>query len=89
MESDEVLKMIWEFKKRGKSVNNIHIYCGNITDGVIKQSMKKMSSDNVTAIFISFQNFENKMKDEDFEYKINPECKYIGDEFDLNKKIIL
>ena len=84
MESDYVLKMIWGFKKKENSVNNIHIYSGNITDAVIKQSMKKMSADNVTAIFIAFKNFEEKMKDKDFEYNNSPECKFIEDEIDLS-----
>ena len=85
MESGEVLKMIWEFKKKDNFVNNIHIYSGNITDAVIKQSMKKMSADNVTAILIAFKNFEEKMKDKDFEYKNSPDCKFIEDEIDLSE----
>lgn len=86
MESDDILKMIWKFKKKENSINNIHIYSGNITDAVIKQSMKKMSGDNVTAIFIVFKNFEEKMKDKDFEYKNNPICKFIEDEIDLSEE---
>ena len=85
MENGEILKMIWDFKKKEKSINNIHTYSGNITDAVIKQSMKKMSSDNVTAIFIAFKNFEEKMKDKEFEYSNNPQCKFIEDELDLNE----
>jgi hypothetical protein len=85
MESGEVLKMIWDFKKKEKSINNIHTYSGNITDAVIKQSLKKMSADNVTAIFIAFKNFEEKMKDKEFEYSNNPHCKFIEDELDLNE----
>ena len=30
--------------------------------------MQKQSIDNVSVIFIAFQNFENKMKDPNFEY---------------------
>ena len=86
MESDDILKMIWKFKKKENSINNIHIYSGNITDAVIKQSMKKMSGDNVTSIFIVFKNFEEKMKDKDFEYKNNPICKFIEDEIDLSEE---
>ena len=47
--------------------------------------MKKMSGDNVTAIFIVFKNFEEKTKDKDFEYKNSPECKFIDDEIDLSE----
>ena len=86
MESGEILRMIWEFKKKENYVSNIHIYSGNITDAVIKQSMKKMSADNVTAIFIAFKNFEEKMKNKDFEYKNCPECKFIEDEIDLSEE---
>lgn len=86
MGSEEILKMIWEFKRKNNKINDMHVYCGNITDAVIKQSMKKMSGDNVTAIFIAFKNFEEKMKEKDFEYKDNPECKFIGDEIDLSEE---
>jgi len=85
MENDEIMKMIWQFKNKGKIINNIHLYSGNIADAVIKQSMKKMSADNVTAIFISFHNFENKMRDIDFEYKNNVECTLIEDEIDTSE----
>jgi hypothetical protein len=86
MGSEEILKMIWEFKRKNNKINDIHVYCGNITDAVIKQSMKKMSADNVTAIFIAFKNFEEKMKNKDFEYKNCPECKFIEDEIDLSEE---
>ena len=84
MDSDEVLKMIWGFKRVGNVFNDIHLLCGNITDAVIKQSMKKLSSDNVTVIFIAFSNFENCMKDEMFVYNKNTKCKFIEDEIDLS-----
>ena len=32
--------------------------------------MQKKSIDNVSVIFIAFKNFENKMKDPNFEYTI-------------------
>ena len=85
MESGEVLKMIWDFKKKEKSINNIHTYSGNITDAVIKQSLKKMSADNVTAIFIAFKNFEEKMKDPNFVYTCNAQCRESNsDEIDMS-----
>jgi len=77
--------MIWGFKKKGKIIDNIHTYSGNIADAVIKYSMKKLSVDNETVIFIAFHNFEEKMKDENFEYKYSGNtCKFIGGEIDLN-----
>ena len=68
MNNSEIMKMIWNFKRKGKIVENIHTYSGNIVDSVIKKSMSKLSTDNVSAIFIAFQNFENKMKEEYFLY---------------------
>ena len=44
--------MIWKFKKKGKIIDNIHVFSGNIADVVIKYSMRKLSVDNVTVIFI-------------------------------------
>ena len=77
--------MIWGFKKNGKIIENIHTFSGNIADAIIKYSMRKLSVDNVTVIFIAFQNFEERMKDENFEYIYNGiSCKYIGGEIDLN-----
>ena len=83
LENEKILKMIWSFKKKGKIIDNIHKYSGDIADSVIKYSMKKMTSDNVTVIFISFQNFLEKMKDISFEYIYDGNlCKYIGGEID-------
>ena len=78
--------MIWNFKKKGKIVENIHSYSGNIVDSVIKKAMVKLSTDNVSAIFIVFKNFENKMKEEDFLYEEDPQCKFIGNEIDYDYK---
>ncbi len=87
MENEEILKLIWNFKRKGNSINNIHTYTGNITDAIIKQSMRKMSADNVTAIFVVFKNFEEMMKKIDFQYNNSPECKYIEDEIDLGEEL--
>ena len=58
-----------------KIVNDIHQLCAKITDGIIKYSMEKDSSDNVSVIFIAFKNFEEKMKDPNFEYTCNAPCR--------------
>ena len=86
MNNCEIMKMIWNFKRKGKIVENIHAYSGNIVDSVIKKSMAKLSTDNVSAIFIAFQNFENKMKEEYFQYGEDPQCKFIGNEIDYDYK---
>jgi hemerythrin superfamily protein len=86
MDNNEIMKMIWNFKKKGKIIDNIHSFSGNIVDSVIKKSMSKLSTDNVSSIFIAFKNFENKMKDEEFQYREEPQCKFIGNEIDFDYK---
>ena len=88
MENSDILKTIWCFKKRGHKFPNMHAFSANIVDSIIKYSLVKLSGDNVTCIFISFNNFKDKMEDEDFEYNEskNVECKYIGGEVDLSEK---
>ena len=86
MDNNEIMKMIWNFKKKGKIIDNIHSFSGNIVDSVIKKSMSKLSTDNVSAIFIAFKNFENKMKDEEFQYREELQCKFIGNEIDFDYK---
>ena len=65
---------IWQSKKKGQVINNIHEFCGKITDGIIKYSMEKDSVDNVSIVFVAFKNFEDKMKDPNFEYTYNAKC---------------
>ena len=86
MDNNEIMKMIWNFKMKGKIIDNIHSFSGNIVDSVIKKSMSKLSTDNVSSIFIAFKNFENKMKDEEFQYREEPQCKFIGNEIDFDCK---
>ena len=86
MDNSEILKMIWNFKKQGKIIDDIHSFSGNIVDSVIKKSMAKISTDNVSAIFIGFKNFENKMKDDDFKYEGEIDCQFIGNEIDYECK---
>lgn len=83
LENETIFKIIWNFKKFGKAIENIHKLCADITDCVIKYSMKKLTSDNVTVIFIAFHNFESQMKKDNFKYTYNGNiCKYIGGEID-------
>ena len=64
------------------SSNDIGALCGIITDGIIKYSMQKQSIDNVSVIFIAFQNFENKMKDPNFEYIPKAKTKMVIEQLD-------
>ena len=46
--------------------------------------MEKNSVDNVTVTFIAFKNFENKMKDFNFEFKSSTKCQLMQDNYDLS-----
>ena len=65
---------IWQSKEKGEVIDNIPEFCGILTDAIIKYSMQKESGDNVSVIFIAFKNFENKLKDPNFEYTYNAKC---------------
>ena len=85
LENMDIFNLIWGFKKKGEVFNNVHLLSGNCADAIIKYSMKKLSADNVTSIFIAFKNFEKAMNEEDFEYILKPlNCPYIGNEIDLS-----
>jgi hypothetical protein len=49
--------------------------------------MQKKSIDNVSIIFIAFKNFENKMKDPDFEYTLNLKTKQAMEQYDFSLQI--
>ena len=46
--------------------------------------MEKNSVDNVTVTFIAFKNFENKMKNPNFEFKSSTKCQLMQDNYDLS-----
>ena len=48
--------------------------------------MQKKSVDNVSVIFIAFKNFENKMKDPNFEYTSAAKTQPIKDQVDFSLK---
>ena len=74
MNNDQIINKIWESKKLGEVITDIHSFCGKITDAISKYSMEKDSVDNVSVIFIAFKNFENKMKDPNYVYKPRTKC---------------
>ena len=89
MDNEEIMKLIWYMKKKGQNINNVHVLSGNVVDSIIYKSMAKLSKDNVSAIFIAFQNFENAIKNNDFEYEYenkNIKCEFIGNEIDYDSK---
>ena len=57
----EIFDVIWKFKQKGFVRNDIHELSGLVTDAVMKLSLKKYTTDNITCIFISFENFKKKM----------------------------
>ena len=61
--------------------------CRKITDGIIKYSMQKQSIDNVSVIFIAFKNFENKMKDPNFEYTAKAKTRLVKEQYDFSQQI--
>ena len=77
LNNDQIINKIWEAKKPGQVVTDIHSFCGKITDAIIKYSMEKNSVDNVSVVFIAFKNFENKLKDPNFVYKPRSKCQEI------------
>jgi len=89
MDNEEIMKLIWCMKKKGQNINNVHVLSGNVVDSIIYKSMAKLSTDNVSAIFIAFQNFEGAIKNNDFEYEYenkNIKCEFIGNEIDYDSK---
>ena len=80
----ELLIKFGKVKKKGQIITDIHSLCGKITDAIIKYSMEKNSYDNVSVIFVAFKNFENKMKDPNFEYHYQTKCQDIQENYDLS-----
>lgn len=66
----EIFDVIWKFKQKGFVRNDIHELSGLVTDAVMKLSLKKYTTDNITCIFISFENFKKKMSEESYERRI-------------------
>ena len=87
LQNDEIFHKIWKYKKKGEVHNDIRELCGKITDGIIKYSMQKQSIDNVSVIFIAFKNFENKMKDPNFEYTANAKTRPAKEQYDFSQQV--
>ena len=83
LDNEQIFNKIWSYKKKGEVHKDIRTLCGTITDGIIKYSLQNETTDNVSVIFIAFKNFENKMKDPDFEYKTEPKVTNIRDKYDF------
>ena len=49
--------------------------------------MQKQSVDNLSVIFIAFKNFENKMKDLNFEYTAKAKARLANVQYDFGQQI--
>ena len=49
--------------------------------------MQKQSIDNLSVIFIAFKNFENKMKDPNFEYTAKSKARIANVQYDFGQQI--
>ena len=47
--------------------------------------MEKNSYDNVSVIFVAFKNFENKMKDINFQSPLQTKCQEWPENYDLSE----
>jgi hypothetical protein len=89
-DGNPIMKIVEECPKC--HLNTVQLFHGEIgTSEIVRRrgninyyELKKHTEDNVTIIFFAFQNFYERMKEEEFEYKYNGNiCKYIGGEIDL------
>ena len=87
LNNDEIFHKIWGYKKKGIIIPDIRDLCGKIVDGIIKLSMQKQSIDNLSVIFIAFKNFENKMKDPNFEYTAKAKTRLVKEQYDFSQQI--
>ena len=87
LQNDEIFHKIWGYKKKGEVFNDMAELCGKITDAIIKYSMQRQSIDNVSVIFIAFQNFEDKMKDPNFEYSAKAKTRFAKEQYDFSRQI--
>ena len=48
MNNDQIINKIWQSKKYGEVITDIHSFCAKITDAIIKYSMEKNSVQYLT-----------------------------------------
>ena len=79
------MRYIWNFKRRGVAYNDMQHACEDIATGVVKYSMNKNSSDNISTILIGFKNFENAMRDPNFVGIVGNRCEMIRESYDFSE----
>ena len=69
LNNDDVNKCIWNLynEKKDNYINNIHKFCGDAVDIVMKSALRRKSLDNISAMFICFEEMEKlfEKKEED------------------------
>ena len=61
--TEECAQCIWNVTKKKVIFDGVHTLSGGIVDMVMKTALKRKTSDNLTAIFLSFANFLEIFKD--------------------------
>lgn len=62
LSSKDVIHLAWQSIQTNKdeeSKTDVHKYCGVAVDAILKTSALRKSCDNITAVLIAFDNFEN------------------------------
>ena len=69
--NEDIFQICWSRKQQGQQFENIHELSALITDNIIQYSLIKLSSDNLSCVFIAFNNFLMAMNDKDFVFNNN------------------
>jgi protein phosphatase 2C family protein 2/3 len=74
LSDQDVAQCFWMTMKDSLKAQNLHLQCGMAVDMIIKTSLVRKSLDNVTCVFIAFDNLErvfNKSSDTEIIEKTN------------------
>lgn len=72
--SEDVVNNAWSTAKQSFGVRDIHSITGRMVNGILHESMVQSSLDNLTAIVVTFENFDQYTKSS------NPSNKVLGSE---------
>ena len=53
----EVIQVVWEGVMESK-IKDVHKQCGIAVDRILRTSVAKKTMDNITVVFVAFQNFD-------------------------------
>ena len=57
LSSEDVANCIWNVTDKKVIFDGVHTLSGGIVDIVMKTALKRKTTDNLTAIFLSFENY--------------------------------